>query len=542
MATVAALMLCAAAALVQVGNAVETVYMVPLMGRRDNDSVTSSDKVKYTFVLTNTGETSIKVQIVGLNNITWINETITPPIDVQKGESKVHTFEDDSRSLRGSVYSNQTVMVRSDGKFQLQVFVDDHGYKEGFLGIPQSYLIDGPVEPFNASEYVTSTFCANGGYCQFAVSAFVNDTIVSIKFPHNVPFHITLCKQKTFINSVDDPAITMGAFDTIQFESTYDLSGVHIYSFQPIAVFVGSRNLTSNFAHTIEQLVPSSYWGKEYVVRSNAVSGYGDIVKLTSSWNKTQVSMTGFAPFVISNRAEVVARRLDSGTLTHIKASHEIQVMKVTGAAYARGNATNVSLTYVPPLEAFANVTKGKCYDGTNAKLHIITQRSLNITGLSAAIPTKLVPFTSVYEHVYEVGQGGIYNVPEMSPNVMTGILQCDTAHLPLVMRNKQESLTSPLIQKEVIVEEFGRECREGFQGESVYNETTRSISAHTLDLIATRLDDDILMLRAKVCGEGSLVFHTSSKSVHLLFSKFRTVIFECTNDQCSIPVSTPSW
>ncbi|KAH3702524.1 hypothetical protein DPMN_077548 [Dreissena polymorpha] len=531
----------AAAALVQVGNAIETNYMVPLMGRRDNDSVTSSGEVKYTFVVTNTGEESINVRIVGLNNITWMSEDITPQINVSKGESKVHTFEDDSRSVRGSVYSNQTVMVRSDGYFQLQVFVNDRGYKEGFLGIPQSYLNNGPVEPFNASEYVTSTFCANGGYCQFAVSAFVNDTTVSIKFPHSVPFNITLCKQKTFINSVDDPVITMGAFDTIQFESTYDLSGVHIYSFQPIAVFVGSRNLTSRFAHTIEQLVPSSYWGKEFVVRSNAVSGYGDIVKLTSSWNRVKVSMTGFAPFVISNRTEVVARRIDKGTLTHIKASHEIQVMKVTGASYTRGYATNVSLTYVPPLEAFANVTKGKCYDGATTKLHIISTQTRSELPPLPVINTTLVPFTSVYEHVYEILQG-VYNVTMPSPEYMTGILQCDTAHMPLVMRNNQKALLSPLVQTEVIVEVFERACREGFHGESVYNETTRNISAHVLDLNATTMDDDIMMLRAKVCGEGSLVFHTSSKSVHLLFSKFRMVIFECTSDHCTKPESTASW
>lgn len=82
----------------------------------------------------------------------------------------------------------------------------------------------------------------------------------------------------------------------------------------------------------------------------------------------------------------------------------------------------------------------------------------------------------------------------------------------------------------------------EGFHGESVYNETTRNISAHVLDLNATTMDDDIMMLRAKVCGEGSLVFHTSSKSVHLLFSKFRMVIFECTSDHCTKPESTASW
>ena len=120
----------------------------------------------------------------------------------------------------------------------------------------------------------------------------------------------------------------MDALDSIQIETTYDLTGTYIYSDKPITVIVGSRNVTNGdvIAHTVEQLVPSSHWGTEFVLKNLGTSGYGDIIKMVSSWSNTTVKMNGYNSFEMTTERQTTVKRLDQGHWTYIKASNPIQV------------------------------------------------------------------------------------------------------------------------------------------------------------------------------------------------------------------------
>jgi hypothetical protein len=176
-------------------------------------------------------------------------------------------------------------------------------------------------------EYVVATFCAVGGYCQIAIAAVENDTEVFVDIPEKVE-EIAICNKSSYFRSRRDKGFTMNKFDALQLETTYDLTGTVIFSFKPIAVFVGSRNVTNGdtVAHTMEQLVPSSHWGTEFVVQTLGSNGYGDILKMVSHYTSTVVTMSGFPSFNMTERYQTLTRRLSNGTRSHIQASHPIQV------------------------------------------------------------------------------------------------------------------------------------------------------------------------------------------------------------------------
>lgn len=238
---------------------------------------------------------------------------------------KVHEFNE-TLGLNGSEYTNKSLIIQSINKFTLQVFTIRSGYIEGFLGIPVEQMT-GPHPPV-VYNYVVATFCATAGYCQLAIAATKDKTVVSIKLPSSVE-QIVICQGKSFFKTKRDREITLNKFDAIQLETTQDLTGTIIYSFEPIAVFAGSRNVTNGdiVAHTMEQLVPSSHWGNEYIVQNLGTNGYGDILKIVSWWSDTKVTMKGFPSVIIKNQYETLVRRLDKGMSSHIQASHPIQVI-----------------------------------------------------------------------------------------------------------------------------------------------------------------------------------------------------------------------
>ncbi|XP_045206936.2 IgGFc-binding protein-like [Mercenaria mercenaria] len=350
-----------------------TTYVVALLGQ-DIQNDTVNPDINYELVLSTNSTSSISVDVTGIDGLIT---TLT----VDDTGKTVHTL-DQTKGMNGSEYSNKSIIVHSaDGFFTLQVFITrgDHNYIEGFLGIPIQSLA-GPNQPVGQTvySYVAATFCDVGGYCQLAVAALNDKTAVSIVLPSHVE-EIVCCKGKGYHRSKRDTAFTLNKFDSIQFESTYDLTGTVIYSFEPIVVFAGSRNVSNGevIAHTVEQLVPSSHWGTEYVVTNLGTNGYGDILKIVSHWSDTKITMKGFPSFILKNRYQTAVRRLDKGFSSHIQASHPIQVVQITGLTYATENETStLSMTVVPSVQnAYTEPVTVACHGAAaqQAQFYIVT-------------------------------------------------------------------------------------------------------------------------------------------------------------------------
>lgn len=173
-------------------------------------------------------------------------------------------------------------------------------------------------------EYIVATFCGIGGYCQFAVAALIDSTYVALHFKDFVP-EISFCAGIFKFTSNTTTSVILNKFQSLQIESAYDLTGTHIYSHKPIAVFVGARpNSTSPpISGIVEQLVPTAHWGRE--VAKGAYSGL-EIVKIINKFPWTKVQINSFPEFVIDLKHQTVVRKFIGDEKIMIKANNTIQV------------------------------------------------------------------------------------------------------------------------------------------------------------------------------------------------------------------------
>ncbi|XP_052792823.1 uncharacterized protein LOC128226804 isoform X2 [Mya arenaria] len=534
-------------------------YLVPFLGR-NNDAVDAND-VSYTLAVTNTGESNIDVSVYGIGDGNTEEIYEVPGFkDIAAGSSVRKTFENDSLALNNSQTRNTTLRISSeDGPFQLQVYITVNGYTEGFLGVPLEKM-QGPNVPNDVHEFVAATFCDTGGYCQIAVAANEDDTAIYLKVPDHVE-NIVLCRDNTFYRTKEITKITMKKFEVIQLESTYDMSGTHIYSKKPLAVFAGSRNVTNGdvVAHTVEQLVPSSHWGTEFAVKNLGTTGYGDILKIVSGWGSTKVTMRGYPSFTITNQLQTIVRRLDQGYITHITASHPLQVMQVGGVQYLQPNDTSsVSMTYVPPLEAHTTLAKGVCgVEANHARLHLVankfdmdngygTPTELKVGGTNinssystivdyTALRVATVDSTVSQSYAVELDNRTSNNIIDSKPNGLgvTGIVQCNqTATMPLVWANTGSSL----LRQEPDDPVPPNTCREGFKGTSTFNPDSGLIQTHILDLSSNQFNGDVLRLRTQLCGDGSLLFRSSTTKLILKVNHASILMTKCQSGSCTTP------
>ncbi|WAQ99372.1 FCGBP-like protein [Mya arenaria] len=473
-------------------------YLVPFLGR-NNDAVDTND-VSYTLAVTNTGESNIDVSVHGIGDGNTEEIYEVPGFkDIAAGSSVRKTFENDSLALNNSQSRNTTLRVSSeDGPFQLQVYITVNGYTEGFLGVPLEKM-QGPNQPNDGHEFVAATFCDTGGYCQIAVAANEDDTAIYLKVPDHVE-NIVLCRENTFYRTKQLTQINMKKFEVIQLESTYDLSGTHIYSMKPVAVFSGSRNVTNGdvVAHTVEQLVPSSHWGTEFAVKNLGTTGYGDILKIVSGWRSTKVTMRGYPSFTITDPLQTI-------------------VMQVGGVQYLQPkDTTSVSMTYVPPLEAHTTLAKGVCGDEANlARLHLVANK-----------------FDMDYE--YKTPTELKVNGTEMRSSYST-IVDYTALRVATVDSTGSQSYAVELDNRTFEeVKDYKPNGLEGFKGTSTFNPDSGLIQPHILDLSSNQFNGDVLRLRTQLCGDGLLLFRSSTTKLLLKVNHASILMTKCQSESCN--------
>lgn len=228
-------------------------------------------------------------------------------------------------SITGSGIAKTALIVSSsDGTpFLLQVFISNDDSSEGFLGLPLDTMLKQEAED-RVYEYIVATMCATGGYCQLAIAAVRNYTYVSIKLPVRVP-PIIFCVGKQTFNSSESKSITLMKFETVQYETTVDLTGTHIYSYKPIVVFAGSRKrIDSDPSHTVEQLVPSTHWGRDVTIGPS--KNRTSFVKILNNHPKTTIRIKKKV-VVVTDKYFTIVRSIAGDESFHVSADKPIQVM-----------------------------------------------------------------------------------------------------------------------------------------------------------------------------------------------------------------------
>jgi hypothetical protein len=214
---------------------------------------------------------------------------------------------------------------------------------DAYLGLPTDIL---------GTDYLVLTYkntnIING--TQLAIVATQNDTAVTItpavqagSHPAGVPFTLTLNQGQAY-----------------QLQSTMsapaDLSGSVITSTKPIAVF-GSHQCANipegnTFAcdYIVEQLPPTSTWGKSFVTVPLATRTRGDTFRFLAARNGTEVRINGSLVATL-NRGQLYQTNL--ATQAHITSNEPILVAQYSNGTTYDNVTSDPFMMLIPPYEQF---------------------------------------------------------------------------------------------------------------------------------------------------------------------------------------------
>jgi len=264
--------------------------------------------------------------------------------------------------------------------------IDDVGRPNdrGYLAIPDDALGD---------EYYVGTYCSFGGTCQVAITPVGNNTLVSITFPNDV---------NGALNCTNEPVVagetlsyTLDEFDVLHFESLSDLSGLHIVASGPVAVVAGARNISTRvfnvYGSTMEMLLPVSKWGTNFIVAPNPDNDAGDVIKIVTYADNTEIKITAFSSFVVPVGGTAVEQRVDWGMHSLVETSAPVMLLQIT--ALDMYNVTNAvvgtpSMTLIPPISLW---TSDPVYHPCNVPVTLLA------ASFDAVVPTQTTNTNTEY-------------------------------------------------------------------------------------------------------------------------------------------------
>lgn len=219
--------------------------------------------------------------------------------------------------------------------------------QEAYLAIPDFEL---------GYEYYVSTYCKKGDICQFAVTPVQNSTRVCLYFNNSTisekPASCNYSQQQDNLKGNWTQIVCiLQEHDVFYFKSNSDLTGTIVSANKSIAVFAGSL-VTSSMSNgetklLIEQLPPTSHWGNEFVVIPSSDKA-GDIIKIVTQADNTEVYVSGFSPFIVPERGQAMEKRIDQGLNCTIKASRPVLVLQIFGLTTLIINGSRVFNITIP--------------------------------------------------------------------------------------------------------------------------------------------------------------------------------------------------
>lgn len=238
--------------------------------------------------------------------------------------------------------TNQGVRVQAGAEVTVYGLNRVQFTTDAFLGLPVDILGTDYINlGYRNTNVVNATQFGIVGTQAGTVVTITPSTAAGIR-PANVPYTITL-----------------NAGQTYQLRSTgagpADLSGTLISSTAPIAVFGGHQcaNIPSGAVacdHLVEQLPPTTTWGKAFVTMPLATRTLGDTFRILASVNGTVVSLNG-SVIATLNRGQLHERIITGPS--RITSSEPVLVAQYSNGTSFDGVTSDPFEMLVPPFEQF---------------------------------------------------------------------------------------------------------------------------------------------------------------------------------------------
>ena len=212
---------------------------------------------------------------------------------------------------------------------------------DAFLGLPSDIL---------STDYIVLGYTSVGLASEFGVVATQNATTVTITPSMTTGTHLAGIPYTISLNQGQTYQLGLVGYGL-------DLSGSLIASNKPVAVFGGNACTDIPLGyyycdHVVEELPPTSTWGKAFVTLPLATRFYGDTFRILAAKDNTQVSLNGIVVATLNKgqfHEQIVADP------SYITASQPVLVAQYSNSTSFDGVTSDPFMTLIPPYEQFLN-------------------------------------------------------------------------------------------------------------------------------------------------------------------------------------------
>lgn len=231
-------------------------------------------------------------------------------------------------------------------------------------------------------DYMMMSYPADRWGCIFAIVATEDNTTVDIVLTN--PTRNGASAGDTITAVLPNAGNVYQVYQTY-LENNYgvtfhDFTGTRVHSLdcKPIAVFNGDvcvyvpsyYGYGQTCDHTFEQCIPTSYWGREFIVPRLATSQYPDYVRVTALRDSTWVSRNGGTPEFL-NSGETYDYQISSGTGDKVTSTAPVSVNLYFASTGSVVNG-DPSMLNIMPVEQMVHDVTFASYTTPNTSQHML--------------------------------------------------------------------------------------------------------------------------------------------------------------------------
>ncbi|XP_061179024.1 uncharacterized protein LOC133187622 [Saccostrea echinata] len=329
--------------------------------------------------------------------------------------------------MGGTSLNSKGLLIEASNEIVVYGFNKEPFSNDAFLAIPCDAI---------GTDYFVTSYLPSFFKSELLIVGVSNATSIGIKLSTTLQSVITF--QGSNFSKSQWINISIDAFDTLQLQSTGDITGTYIIADKPVSVFSGNvltaiGNGTAD--HIAEQHLSTDKWGKTFATVPIPGRVVGDYFRFVASEHDTNVQIKGLDNstattdvFILQESGQWVQRHFSSSFYALITADKPIYVVQYSLSQMNR-NMADPSMIIIPPMELYAAnyvFTTPKSATGSYDSYFMFVVKKVDLDGLR--INVMPLNTTEVYEFPggeflggYVSLAEGTYDVRHISPICVFG-------------------------------------------------------------------------------------------------------------------------
>lgn len=277
-----------------------------------------------------------------ISNNPRVDQTVT----VQPGDVQRVNISEAFRML-GSSVSSKGLLIKSNQNIAVYGANKDTLSNDVYCAIPVDAL---------GNEYYAACYGPALKKTELGVAATEDSTSVSVTLPTKDQ-SLTVDYGGKHYKAGETIQVKLNKYQTLQLQSSSDLTGAHIVGDKPVAAFSG--NIKTNIGngtsadHLVEQLTPVDTWGKKFVTAPIPTRTTGDFFRIIASEDNTEVQISGMTSLKIPKAGEWVQVAVPSGDHKLITSNKPVLLTQYVMSEQKISEPADPSMMIIPPYELF---------------------------------------------------------------------------------------------------------------------------------------------------------------------------------------------